>query len=736
MSSASELPAQSIDAYLERECGNDLQLLTEAREMLGYVQSDASLQLTQEFRLSQMQPTDDTLPENIGDYRVVELLGRGGMGSVYLAEQTQPIRRQVALKVIRTGLLEPEVLARFDAERRALARFSHPGIAQIFEADRTADGVPFVAMEYVDGEPIDRYCQANQLALTDTLRLFQRVCMAVGHAHYQGVVHRDIKPANVLVTTIDAEPSVKVIDFGIAKFADEMDEQQAGLTRIGAMMGTPEFMSPEQASGAQYVDQRTDIYALGALLYCLITGRNPFDFSAASLLEVREQVLAQKFAPPSQYMRHAQVQRFTLVDLDNIVLKAMSVAPEERYHSAHALAEDVGNVLENRPVAATAPTWVDHATKFYRRHTLAVIGGVSMFGLIVLASIVSTVGFVQAEQQRLIAEQEARVAQETSDFVTTMLAAAQPENARGEAVTVRQILDVAVDSLEASENLLPQVEARIRRTLGESYSSLANFDTAMDLLSESLILTRASYGDDSLHVRGVMASISTVHWRRGDLRSALATSKELLALRAMAYGKHSELYAETLLNIGNAHSDLGEYVLAEGYLREALRIDRDMATNRQGLENLTFSLNGLATNLVDQGRFEEGLALHRESVDLRQELFGENSPAYTIGLFNLGNTQLAAGDFAAAENWFSKALPLANKIFGAEHPRTGAVRFALGISQIRLGKPQGDHNAALGMAAVRRSEGTDSLRYLAQRAALAEAQIEAGQKPNFFILLI
>ncbi|MEM7003958.1 MAG: tetratricopeptide repeat protein, partial [Pseudomonadota bacterium] len=153
---------------------------------------------------------------------------------------------------------------------------------------------------------------------------------------------------------------------------------------------------------------------------------------------------------------------------------------------------------------------------------------------------------------------------------------------------------------------------------------------------------------------------------------------------------------------------------------------RDMATNRQGLENLTFSLNGLATNLVDQGRFEEGLALHRESVELRQELFGENSPAYTIGLFNLGNTQLAAGDFAGAESWFSKALPLANKIFGAEHPRTGAVRFALGITQIRQGNPQGDHNAALGMEAVRRSEGADSVRYLGQRAALAEAQIEPG----------
>src|SRR6516225_3397858 len=345
--------------------------------------------------------------DDFGRYRAVRPIGEGGMGTVYLAEQLEPIRRRVALKVVKLGMDTAQVLARFHNERQALAMMDHPNIAQIFDAGSTTKGRPYFVMEYIDGTPITQYCDHKRMSTRDRLALFLAVCRAIQHAHHKGMIHRDLKPSNVLVTEQDGKPVPKVIDFGIAKATDKWAVENSLLTQFGQIVGTPEYASPEQADTMTgEIDESSDVYSLGVLLYELLIGAVPFDSATlrnAGLAEMLR-IIREDEAPPlprrltslgaaaneiaaRRQTDPASLRRLVDGDLNSITMKALEKARERRYASVSDLAADIQRHLEHRPVLASPPSRLYRARKFLRRHRLAVLGTAAGAVFLVLSGV-------------------------------------------------------------------------------------------------------------------------------------------------------------------------------------------------------------------------------------------------------------------------------------------------------------------------------------------------------------
>ncbi|MEC9374185.1 MAG: serine/threonine-protein kinase, partial [Planctomycetota bacterium] len=430
----------------------------------------------------------------IGPYRLLEQLGEGGFGVVYAAEQTAPVKRRVALKILKPGMDTRAVLGRFDAERQALALMDHTNIARVLDAGATERGRPYFVMELVRGDPITQYCDRNRLSTNDRLRLFIDVCHAVQHAHQKGVIHRDIKPTNILVTVEDGRPVPKVIDFGIAKAASGALTAATLYTMQGQLIGTPAYMSPEQAerSGVD-VDTRTDIYSLGAVLYELLTGTPPISLETLHTADISElQRIIRDVEPARPSVHLSTIERRTARDrrtadagparsrqlkgdLDWVVLKAMSKDRTQRYATANALALELERYLNNEPVMAGPPATLYRARKFVRRNRVAVTAGSAVAAALVIGLTLATIGLVRASEQRDRAEVARDEAQASLDFLTGILSSVDPREAQGDEWTVREMVDQAAERIERSPPRQPLVEAQLRHTLGRVYRSLSVF---------------------------------------------------------------------------------------------------------------------------------------------------------------------------------------------------------------------------------------------------------------------
>jgi serine/threonine protein kinase len=407
---ALEIPSpQERAAYLDDTCGSDPALREEVESLIAAHFADETF----------LAPVADPLwreargerqGDMIGRYQLIRQLGEGGFGTVFLAEQNQPVKRQVALKVIKPGMDSREIIARFEAERQALAMMDHPHIAKVHDAGTTDGGRPYFVMELVLGVPITGYCNEAKLDAGKRLELFTDVCAAVQHAHQKGIIHRDLKPSNILVSTLDGEPVVKVIDFGIAKAIGTELTGKTIFTHFGRMIGTPQYMSPEQAEpNALAVDTRSDIYSLGVILYELLTGTTPLDgghLRSASFSEIqrliREQTpqrpSARLAASPDQAERpHPDISpRHLRGDLDWIVLKALEKDPSRRYESAGALAEDLSRFLQHKPVEARPPSMTYLMRRFTRRHRGPVFASMALLLALLLGAVGTTIGMKRA----------------------------------------------------------------------------------------------------------------------------------------------------------------------------------------------------------------------------------------------------------------------------------------------------------------------------------------------------
>jgi serine/threonine protein kinase/Tfp pilus assembly protein PilF len=634
-------------------------------------------------------------PERIGPYKILQVIGEGGMGYVYEAEQTEPVRRRVALKVIKTGMDTRQVVARFEAERQALAVMAHPNIAKVLDAGATDDGRPFFVMELVRGLPVNEYCDVHKLSVSQRLQLFVLVCQAVQHAHQKGVIHRDLKPSNVMVAEEGGVAEPKVIDFGIAKATGQQLTEKTLVTEHGQAIGTPAYMSPEQAerSGLD-VDTRTDIYSLGVMLYELLVGRLPLDPSDLGVHAFMAQLVMRETDPPTPSARlsslgdaqkriadHRHVDPSALRrelkgDLDWITMKAMEKDRTRRYESANGLALDIQRFLKNEPVLARPPSAQYRFGKFVRRHRAVVFAGsIVAFGL-VAGAVMATVGMVRATRAEALAAREAAAAQQVADFLVSIFEVSDPGETQGNSITARELLDAGAARIETELADQPVVQARLMSTIGYVYYQLGLYNRAASLLEEARIVSERELAPDDLAVANVLNQLAILYRDQGRQVEAEDLFLRALAIREGAEGLGGPDIASTLTNLGSLYAEQGRYEEAEALLRRAVEIDSTAfgPTDPRTMANIS----NLAVNLWYQGRLDEAEPLFRRVLEIEEETKGPDHPDVGESLNNLGALYWMMERYADAEPLYERAYSIFENALGPDHPYTAAVLNNLG----------------------------------------------------------
>jgi len=605
-------------------------------------------------------------PSRIGPYRILQKLGEGGMGIVYQAEQRDPIRRTVALKLIKAGMDTAQVVARFESERQALAMMDHPGIARVYDAGSTDHGRPYFVMEYVKGEPITTYCDRNRLNTSERLSLFGEVCQAVHHAHQKGIIHRDLKPSNVLVASDEGKPVPKIIDFGVAKATQQRLTERTLFTQFGAMVGTPEYMSPEQAEmGPVDVDTRTDVYSLGVLLYELLVGALPFDskeLRRAGYAEICRRIREDDPSRPStrfttlgdqsrEFAKSRRTDVRTLHrdlrgDLDWIVMKALAKEPGRRYGSTSEFAEDVRRHLSHEPVNAGPPSARYRAGKFVRRHRIGVGVAATSAVLIVAIAILMVVQGRRIAHERDRANQEALASQRVSDYLANMLG--------------------SVDQYRLGQGLASILQERLEASIQEE--GLSDEEADLVLTSFSQAMERISATDAAIELldKEIMA------------RAAETLEQKLAEDPLIAARIHHTL--------GLTYWKLGRYDAAEGHALEAIEI-RGRVLGEDAPQTLR-SRWLLASIYRVEGHYDLAEPIYRETIEKQRTVLGEDHARTLQSRVSLGWLLVRISRNEEAEVIFSEVLESNRRVLGDTHPNTLGVMAALGNSYHETGRAE------------------------------------------------
>ena len=657
---ARELPPGEWEGFAEKECGEDAEL---RRTLMGMLRQEGdAFQWFEEAESTLGLFWEDAAPVTVGPYRVVRELGRGGMGTVYLAERDgEGFKQLVAIKCMRRE--GAEVLRRFLAERRILSRLEHPGIARLLDGGRTENGDPYLVMEYVAGKPLAVWAAGGRTR-EEKLRLILAVGEAVEYAHRNLVVHRDLKPGNILVTA-DGQP--KLLDFGIAKLLDVPEDEA---TRPGASPLTPQYAAPEQRAGGP-ITTLTDVYGLGALLFELLSGRRPAGAGET---------------PPAGVDR----------DLGHIACKALEAKPEDRYGSVSAMLDDIRSYQSGGPVQARGHGVLYRGGKFVRRHWI---------GVLFAATLLTVTGGLLVQSSRLAKERDK--AQQVSRLMLELFQVSDPDDARGRVVSAREVLDRSVSRLKSELAGQQEVRAELLDVAGQVYHKLGEYERAAPLLEEALEARRAAGGEgvgESLYQLGLLRlNRGDYAGAERDLRAALAarrgghaSTKNYLALALLRQGKNEEaetLFREavTALRAGTAHLELAEAQTGLGFVRfargaypEAERLFREaLAIRRRDLGNehrlVAETLNNLASVLSRTGRDAESEPMQQEAIAIFRKVYGDQHPKLATALNNLGLVQMARGQEAKAEALLRESLAIRRARLGADHPDLAQTLGNLGL---------------------------------------------------------
>jgi tetratricopeptide (TPR) repeat protein len=655
----------------------------------------------------------DPLGSAIGPYKLLQRIGEGGFGTVFLAEQRQPMVRRVALKIIKRGMDTRQVIARFEAERQALAMMDHPNIARVLDAGATRDGRPYFVMELVHGDPITDYCDRQMLRTRERLELFVHVCHAVQHAHQKGIIHRDIKPSNVLVALVDGQPVPKVIDFGIAKATSLPLTDKTLHTELHQAIGTPAYMSPEQAemTGVD-IDTRADIYSLGVLLYELLTGTTPLDrqqLRSAGWDGARRMIREIDPPTPSARLRDAgpvldeiaanrhsdpvRLRSDVRGDLDWIAMKCLEKDRTRRYDTANGLAMDVLRHLTGEPVLAAPPGRLYRIRKFGARNRAAVLAAAAIVVLL-LAGIAGTTfglfraraGRAEAQAQRREAEIQKDTAEQILHVFTEMLDGVKGAVAQGRDTSLlREILDKTRDRIEAGEfRARPAVEIALRNTIGLVYIDLGDYTQAEKTLSEAIRLARELHIGDSLDVAETLNNLGEVTAYAHRSEEALRTFVDVLAMRRRLLKGDHKLVAESLDNVGSIYRDLDRFEEAERAQRESLAMQERLSIRDE--EQLATTKDNLAQTLLKMGRTTEAETFLRDALAMRERLHPRPHPAVATSLNNLALVTNALGRYPETEQLMRRSLAVTRQLYTGDHPDIATQLTNLATAVSRLGK--------------------------------------------------
>ena len=673
-----DLPAEEATTALDRLCAGDAELRAQAELLLAADQSSRRF-LTRPAMdwvpgLVLEGSTDMGEPDRegarVGAWRILRELGRGGMGRVYLAERADgQFEQKAAIKLLKRGLDTDEILARFLQERQILARLEHPNIAHLMDGGVTDDGLPWFALEHIEGTPITTYCERRNESLRGTLGLFVQACRAVQFAHANLVIHRDLKPGNILVSE---RGLVKLLDFGIAKLLDPADAAPSEERTLGFLrLMTPIYAAPEQVRGLAPTTA-TDEYSLGVVLYELLTGEKPYRKAGGSAEEARRAILEEIPEPPSARLRRGDSAsrragwvRPVRGDLDNIVLQAIRKEPERRYPSAEALADDVERHLEGRPVRASGDRFAYVAKKFVQRNRLAVAAAVLLL-LSLAGGLVATGWQVRiAARERDRALLEAKKATEIKDFTLGLFQVSDPAQSRGADITARDLLERGTRRANQELSGQPAVRSEMLTLLASVYYGLGDYARAESLAALSVGLARSMRGGNPDGLAEALHWLGISQRARGDFPLAKITLREALALRRARVGERSKEYAETLSELGDVYRQAGERDSAEVLYRKMLEIDRAILPPDD--PSIAMDMDDLCVLLSDMDKDQESYDLEQQVIAIRLKKLGLMHPSTANSISNQAFTLMQLGRFAESDSMFQLAIRIRTKVLGPDH---------------------------------------------------------------------
>ncbi|MEO7684040.1 MAG: serine/threonine-protein kinase, partial [Gemmatimonadaceae bacterium] len=684
-------PEDERQEFVEAACGGDASLVA---DVLALIEADASSESLLDRGVAEAAHNvlgrdgarDASLPTmEFGPYRITGVLGEGGMGVVYLAERAD-LGSRAAIKILRDAWLSPARRERFAAEQRTLAQLNHPSIARIYDAGTLAEGTPWFVMEYVEGVPITTHCRGHSLTIPQRLGLFRKVCEAVQHAHSQLVVHRDLKPSNILVRP---DGSVKLLDFGISKQLDSLD-QLPDQTRTGIRLMTPAYAAPEQMRGER-VGLHADVYSLGVVLYELLVGRLPFDLTNRSPAEAERILLEREPEKPSAAARRMEyvaggaehvraIGAGAWADLDLLCLTAMHKDPQRRYRTVEALTRDVDRFLEHEPLEAHGDSVRYRMAKFATRHRRPLIAGAGALAAVILLVVFYT---LRLKDTRNVALAEAARAQRIQQFTLNLFQGGTEDVGPADSLRVVTLVDRGVQEAR-NLNHEPAIQAQLYETLGSIYQKLGNLPRADTLLRASLDQRRRLYGQEHSEVAQALIALGMLRNAQAEYDSAEALVRRGMEMTRRQLPPTHPAVSKAATSFGQVLEEKGDYARAIAVLDSAVQLQSQVPTITP---ELAATLTQLANAHFYAGNYALSDTLNRRVLAMDRKLYGERHPHVADDLLNLGAIQFEWQHYPEAERYDRQALDIIRAWYGNNHPETASSLTLLGralVSQKKL----------------------------------------------------